>query len=123
MVFKAAKLLDLQCYNVMMSKQKKEMSSKSKLRGKLSSSSSVIESQQGRISELESLLAERDEVITNLQKKLVEQGELHNSSMKKFRRERDELRTKNATLVSRLAEVSRKRSLTTNTPPLPRSDS
>ncbi len=80
----------------------------------------LLESQRRRLDELETLLAGRDDVIANLQRKLAEQGELHLSAMKKIRRERDELRCKNAALVNKLAEVSRKRSLTTVTPPLPR---
>lgn len=71
---------------------------------------------QHRVEELECLLASRDETIAELEKKLSDQLE----SVKKLRRERDELRSKNASLVVKVAEVSRKHSIANNTPPLPR---
>lgn len=95
----------------------------SKLRGSKgrSSNSRKHEFQEHRIRELESMLAERDAEVANLQGRLAEQGESHSMSIKKLRKERDELRNKNAALVGKLAEVSRKQSITNITPPvLPR---
>lgn len=55
--------------------------------------------QDQRISELEILLAEKE-------KKILDQSQL----IKKLTKERNELRNKNAMLVGKLAEVSRKHS-------------
>ena len=68
---------------------------------------------QEKIQELECLLQHRDESIADLDKKLSEQIQ----TVKKLRRERDELRSKNASLVTKLAEVSRKNSVASITPP------
>lgn len=86
------------------------MSSKVKGSRGRSSTSSKYDAQEKRIYELESLLAERDAVILDLHKKLAEQGESHSLSNMKLRKDRDELRAKNAALVGKLAEVSRKQS-------------
>lgn len=72
---------------------------------------------ENRIVELESLLAQSDAVVVHLKKMLTEQGESQSSSIKKLMKERDELRNKNATLVGKLAEVSRKKSLTSPVQP------
>lgn len=67
---------------------------------------------------LETLLAQKDETITDLKKKLAEQLQV----AKKLRRDREELRNKNASLVGKLAEVSRKHScanIFNTTPPTP----
>lgn len=82
-----------------------------------SSSSANFEQQQQKIQELEYLLTLREETVTDLEKRLSEQL----LTVKKLRRERDELRDKNASLVGKLAEVSRKQSIASITPPvLPR---
>ena len=65
-----------------------------------------------KIKQLELLLSKKDETIAALERKLAEQAE----ASKKLRRERNELREKNASLVMKLAEVSRK-SVANNTPP------
>ena len=71
--------------------------------------------QQEKIQELECLLVNREETITELERKLAE----HLLTVKKLRRERDELRNKNASLVGKLAEVCRKSSVANfnSTPP------
>lgn len=67
--------------------------------------------------ELEILLTQKDETIADLEKRMTEQVQ----AVKKLRRDREELRDKNAALVGKLAEVSRKNSVaifsTGNTPP------
>lgn len=87
----------------------------SRWKGRNRSTSKVT--QQERIQELECLLANRESTITELERKLAE----HLLTVKKLRRERDELRSKNALLVGKLAEVSRKNSVHTfssnSTPP------
>lgn len=69
---------------------------------------------QQKVQELEAQLSRRDADIAELESKL-EQQQL---SVKKLRRERDELRSKNASLVGKLAEVSRKNSIQNCTPPM-----
>lgn len=77
----------------------------------------VLAARDRQLRELETQLALRDATIADLEKIL--DGQIQ--SVKKLRRERDELRDKNASLVGKLAEVSRKQSLTNTTPPnLPR---
>ena len=87
---------------------------KSKSRG----SSVILQEQQQKIQELELLLAQRDEKVAELEQRLAEKQQ----SVQKLRRERDELRNKNAALVGKLAEVSRKQSVASSngTPPFPR---
>jgi uncharacterized coiled-coil protein SlyX len=87
----------------------------SRWKGRGSRSSTAYQQQQQRVVELEVLLAQRDETIADLQKKLTEQLQ----TVKKLRRDRQELRDKNASLVGKLAEVSRKHSVasTSLTPP------
>ena len=70
--------------------------------------------QQEKILELETQLALKDETIQDLEKRLTEQL----LTVKKLRKERDELRNKNASLVGKLAEVSRKNSVAGFTPPM-----
>ena len=77
-----------------------------------------LHGQEKRITELESFLAKSYAEISDLKQRLAEQGENQSLSIKKLRRERDELRNKNATLVGKLAEVSRKQRFTP--PVLPR---
>ena len=72
-----------------------------------STTSTTIHEQQQKIHALECLLAERDETVAGLEKKLSEQLQ----ASKKLLREREELRSKNATLTHKLAEVSRKHSV------------
>ncbi len=74
---------------------------------------SLLSARNEKVEELENRLSLRDVTIADLEKKLGD----HLQSVKKLRRERDELRDKNAQLVGKLAEVSRKQSLTNNTPP------
>ena len=66
-----------------------------------------------KLQEMESLLLRKDETIADLEGKLTEQL----LAVKKLRRERDELRNKNASLVVKLAEVSRKNSINNNNSP------
>lgn len=68
---------------------------------------------QQKLQEMESLLVRKDETIADLESRLTEQL----LAVKKLRRERDELRNKNASLVVKLAEVSRKNSINNATPP------
>lgn len=82
--------------------------------------SPIINEQQQKLQELEFLLTQKDETITDLEKRLAEQLQ----TVKKLRRDREELRNKNASLVGKLAEVSRKNSIaniTVTTPPITRS--
>lgn len=83
----------------------------SRWKGRYRSSSSIDLQQKQQ--ELESLLVRKDETITDLEGKLSEQL----LAVKKLRLERDELRNKNASLVVKLAEVSRKNSINNATPP------
>ena len=101
------------------------MASRRRVRNRIDS---AVNRQQ-RIVELESILAARDEDLRELESKLARRdatiAELERKlgeHLQKLRRERDELRDKNASLVGKLAEVSRKQSLTNMTPPpnLPR---
>lgn len=75
--------------------------------------------QQQRLLELECLLTQKDDAIAGLEKKLAEQLQV----AKKLRRDREELRNKNASLIGKLAEVSRKQSSSVSffstTPPTP----
>lgn len=81
-------------------------------------SSAILQQQSHRILELEILVSQKDETIADLEKKLKEQLQ----AVKKLRRDREELRDKNASLVGKLAEVCRKNSIANlyssgNTPP------
>ncbi len=81
-----------------------------------SSRSSTIQEQQLKLQELEMLLSQRDDTVADLEKKLSVQLQM----VKKLHRERNELRSKNASLVCKLAEVSRKHSVAASnntTPP------
>ena len=69
------------------------------------------------VKELVSLLTEKELVIIDLRRKLRDLGENQSLSIRELRRERDELRNKNATLVGELAEISRKKSVTSPVPP------
>ncbi len=72
-----------------------------------SRASTITNEYMRKISQLETALAQKDEIIASL-----------SLANKKLRKERDELRGKNASQVTRLAEVSRKNSCAKiNTPP------
>ena len=74
---------------------------------------SLLTARDQDVGSLENQLALRDTTIADLEKRLSEQVQ----AVKKLRKERDELRNKNASLVGKLAEVGRKQSLTNNSSP------
>lgn len=93
------------------------MASRKKTRNNRVSSGGTAESQlyqlQQRVKELEFAHAEKDDTIQDLKDRLRTQT----NAAQKLRKERDELRSKNATLVTKLAEISRKNSVNFCTTP------